>query len=58
MKYLLDTHILFWSMCAEEKLPNEVLSLINNPDNEIYFSSASVWEVTIKHVNRLIINTF
>ena len=49
MKYLLDTHILFWSMSDEKKLSEDVLSVINDPENEIYFSSASVWEVVIKH---------
>ncbi len=49
MKYLLDTHILFWAVSNEKKLTKQVLSLINNIDNEIFFSSASVWEVVIKH---------
>ncbi len=50
MKYLLDTHILFWSMSDEAKLSNQVLSMLNDPENQIYFSSASVWEVVIKHI--------
>lgn len=49
MRILLDTHILFWSMCMEQKLPRHILSQINAPENEIFFSSASVWEVVIKH---------
>ena len=49
MKYLLDTHILFWALSAEDKLPEEALKCINDPDNDIFFSSASVWEVVIKH---------
>ncbi len=49
MRYLLDTHILFWSMSDETKLSSRVLSMLNDPENEIYFSSASVWEVVIKH---------
>ena len=49
MRYLLDTHILFWSMSDEAKLSEQVLLLINDPENEIMFSSASVWEVVIKH---------
>lgn len=49
MRYLLDTHVLFWAMSSEEKLSENVLEIINNPENEIYFSSASVWEVVIKH---------
>ena len=49
MRYLLDTHILFWSMSDEDKLSEQVLSMVNDPENEIMFSSASVWEVVIKH---------
>ena len=49
MKYLLDTLILFWSMNDEIRLPNDILGIINCPDNEIFFSSASVWEIVIKH---------
>lgn len=49
MRILLDTHILFWSMCMEQKLPRHILSQINAPENEIFFSSTSVWEVVIKH---------
>ncbi len=42
MKYLLDTHILFWSMSEESKLSEQTLALINDPENEIFFSTASV----------------
>ena len=49
MRYLLDTHVLFWAMSEENKLSSHVLDMINDPDNEIYFSTASVWEVVIKH---------
>ena len=49
MKILLDTHILFWSMCMEDKLPQHILSWINDPESEVFFSSASVWEIVIKH---------
>ena len=49
MRILLDTHILFWSMCMEYKLPARILSWINDPENDIFFSSASVREIVIKH---------
>ena len=49
MKYLLDTHILFWAMSNENKIPKRVLDIINNRENAIFFSSASIWEVVIKH---------
>lgn len=49
MRFLLDTHILFWAICDENKIPKSVLDVINNRENAIFFSSASVWEVVIKH---------
>lgn len=49
MRYLLDTHILFWAMSEENKIPEKILDLINNRENAIFFSIASVWEVVIKH---------
>ena len=49
MRYLLDTHILFWSMNDEGKLPEDILAAINSRENDVFFSSASVWEVVIKH---------
>ena len=33
MRILLDTHILFWSMCMEYKLSGQVLSWLNDPEN-------------------------
>lgn len=49
MRYLLDTHVLFWAISSETKLSEQVLAIINNPQNDIFFSTASVWEVVIKH---------
>ena len=48
MKYLLDTHILLWVAIVPEKLSSEVLNLVENPDNELIFSAASIWEISIK----------
>ena len=49
MRYLLDTHILIWALASDEKLTPDVNILINDPDSEIYYSVASVWEVEIKN---------
>ena len=45
MKLLLDTHLLLWA--ANDTLPEEAVPYFNN-DNELFFSSASIWEVVIK----------
>lgn len=49
MRYLLDSHILIWAIAGSDKLPYYVYQIINDPENEIFYSAASIWEVTIKH---------
>ncbi|MCL4146527.1 UNVERIFIED_CONTAM: hypothetical protein GTU68_056430 [Idotea baltica] len=48
MKLLLDTHTLIWFFESDSKLSSTAKSLIENPDNQNYFSVASIWEVVIK----------
>lgn len=48
MKYLLDTHILLWVAGQSERLSQTARDALNDPDNEFYFSSASLWEIAIK----------
>lgn len=51
MKILLDTHILLWALSNDMKLPKKASELINNEENEIYYSVISLWEVEIKHLS-------
>jgi PIN domain nuclease of toxin-antitoxin system len=48
MKLLLDTHLLLWAAGEPERLSAKARTLIDNPDNELLFSAASLWEVAIK----------
>jgi PIN domain nuclease of toxin-antitoxin system len=48
MKFLLDTHLLLWASGLPEKLSIDAKNLINTPENELFFSAASLWEVAIK----------
>ncbi len=48
MKLLLDTHLLLWAAGDPERLSAQARKLINNPENELLFSAASLWEVAIK----------
>jgi PIN domain nuclease of toxin-antitoxin system len=49
MKFLLDTHVLIWLYEPNRKsLPAGVRELVLDRRNEIYFSAASIWEVSIK----------
>ena len=51
MKALLDTHIILWALTNDSRLPLKVKEIISQCDNEIWYSTASVWEVTVKHMN-------
>jgi PIN domain nuclease of toxin-antitoxin system len=48
MKLLLDTHLLLWAAGEPRRLSKSARTLIGNPDNELLFSAASLWEVAIK----------
>jgi PIN domain nuclease of toxin-antitoxin system len=48
MKLLFDTHLLLWAAGQPERLPAQARSLLEDPDNEPVFSSASIWEIAIK----------
>ena len=50
MKLLLDTHIILWTLNDNPKLPKRAKEMILDGQNEIFYSTASVWEVTIKHM--------
>lgn len=52
MKLLLDTHIILWALDDNPKLPEQAKALIMDADNDIYYSSASVWETTIKYMSK------
>lgn len=53
MRYLLDTHILIWTLSGKEGLlPRNVAEMIDAPENEICYSSVSIWEVAIKNAVR------
>lgn len=48
MKLLLDTHILLWAAATPERLSPAAQALLGDVDHELLFSTASIWEVTIK----------
>lgn len=50
MKLLLDTHILLWAISNDSKLPEKARKLIENEENEIYYSIVSLWEVELKRL--------
>lgn len=50
MKILLDTHILLWAISNDARLLEKARKLIENEENEIYYSIVSLWEVEIKRL--------
>ena len=52
MKLLLDTHIILWALNDNPKLSSQARELIMDAGNDIYYSSASIWETTIKYMSK------
>ncbi len=48
MDYLTDTHTLLWIVTDSPKLSDRAKELYLNPENKIFFSLASIWELAIK----------
>jgi len=48
MRLLVDTHVLLWALSSPAKLKRQVRQEIESPANEVFVSSASVWEISIK----------
>ncbi len=47
MRLLLDTHIFLWWVRGDKKLPKISMDKIKQAE-EVYISSASIWEIAIK----------
>jgi len=48
MKLLLDTHLLLWVASDSARLSPEARRWIGDPEHELLFGTASLWEVAIK----------
>ncbi len=48
MRLLLDTHVLLWAVAASRRLPKPARQLIEDGENEVFYSAASLWEIAIK----------
>jgi PIN domain nuclease of toxin-antitoxin system len=49
MKLLFDTHLLLWTVENSPRLPKAAIKLIDDTDNELFFSAVSLWEFAIKY---------
>jgi PIN domain nuclease of toxin-antitoxin system len=48
MKLLIDTQIALWLISGLPYLKHETVSLLADPDNDLFLSIAAPWEITIK----------
>jgi PIN domain nuclease of toxin-antitoxin system len=48
LKLLLDTHLLLWWLSASPQLPASAAQLIADPENAIFVSAVSHWEIRLK----------
>ena len=48
MRLLLDTHVLLWALNESDRLDATTRAMLEDPDNDVFFSAASIWEIAIK----------
>lgn len=48
MMYLIDTHVLLWYMGGDKRLSADFINKIEDNENDLFFSKASLWEIAIK----------
>ena len=49
MRLLLDTHIWLWSALQPDRISRRVARELSDPENELWLSPISVWELTFLH---------
>jgi PIN domain nuclease of toxin-antitoxin system len=48
LRILLDTHLLLWWLEANPLLSNNAIDLIRDPENTVFVSAVSLWEIWLK----------
>ena len=51
MKILLDTHVLIWFLTDNKLLTKSASEIILSPENEIFYSVISIFEIDLKRQN-------
>jgi PIN domain nuclease of toxin-antitoxin system len=49
MRLLLDTSAFLWFLTADERLSEAASAAIRSPDNSVWLSAVSFWEILVKH---------
>jgi PIN domain nuclease of toxin-antitoxin system len=52
MRILLDSHVFVWAKCAPDELSDGARALIIDPENEVFVSLGSAWELWVKHAKK------
>lgn len=47
MNFILDTHVFLWQLVDPEKISNEAMGCLKDPDSKLWVSAASLWEIGI-----------
>ena len=50
MKILLDTHVIIWVLTDDPRLSDKARELVCSPENILYYSVASLWEIAVKNL--------
>lgn len=54
-RILLDTHALLWWLNGDLQLGKVAIGIISDPDNDVYISAATTWEIAIKKNKGLLV---
>lgn len=52
MNLLIDTHVAIWAVDSDPKLPRVAKLLLADPNNQLFVSAVSIWEISIKYALR------
>ena len=59
MKIIIDTHYLLWTLLDTKKLKEKEKKILTDTENEIFVSSVSLWEISLKYsINKLELYNF
>lgn len=48
MRLLVDTHVFLWAYSESARLPTGIRNIMADPDNELFVSAVTFWEIAIK----------
>ena len=49
MRLVLDTHVWIWWIAEPERLSEQAVRMIESSENQVFISTASAWEISIKY---------